>query len=341
VKKFEEIAKQVDKDENGREFIRVSYFRVGPEPYNRRYAAQASLQGLEKLMMRQIVKHENLVDFDIYNCHPSMFLGLLGIQRSDYPTITRYVVHERDEMLDEIVKTTGCLRENAKDLFVQLLNSGGIPSWKQKHDISGALPRCVYNFKDEVSSAREFVLNTKVAKRIYAWWKAEPQETRLLKKIQQHCKKHHKPVPESLDEADDLVEYCVKNTVFSYTLSYYEDKCIVSMEGTAQKTSDGDSYGRWSVETLKFDGAHFRFHTPDPAPEPDGDEFNRKMDEFSRKMENDCIAFTKCSAPNDEQDYFDLTDLFKLKWTVLGKKPSTPPRVAEEKEEEEEKEDED
>jgi hypothetical protein len=44
VRKFEDIAKQVDKDENGREFIRVSYFRVGPEPYNRRYAAQASLQ---------------------------------------------------------------------------------------------------------------------------------------------------------------------------------------------------------------------------------------------------------------------------------------------------------
>jgi hypothetical protein len=32
--------------------------------------------------------------------------------------------------------------------------------------------------------------------------------------------------------------------------------------------------------------------------------------------------------------------LFKLKWTVLGKKPSTPPRVAEEKEEEEEEEEE-
>ena len=72
----------------------------------------------------------------------------------------------------------------------------------------------------------------------------------------------------------------------------------------------------WSAEALKFDGMQLRY---EKAP--------IDVKGFKNELEQACINGTKCSGVIDDEDYFDLTGLFKLHWDLWGNDPRAEPAV--------------
>jgi hypothetical protein len=78
---------------------------------------------------------ENHVKLNMENEQPKLLL----CKYSNNPQLLRYT-RDREASLEEVIRGTGCSRENAKELFIRLMFGGKISPWKNDYDISTEPP---------------------------------------------------------------------------------------------------------------------------------------------------------------------------------------------------------
>ena len=305
------ILSNIKEDENRKKYINVRYYRTAGIEFSRRYACLPSLQSLSKIIMHKVVQNENLYDIDITNCHIRLFLALCPLsKRIDFPSIRSYgeTNSGRENKLRSLMGTTGCTRDEAKELFLRLCNGGSFKRWCSDFKANEAkLPSFVRTFMADVRLARQYVLSLPIARCIRSWWTHQSQKKQLLRAIQKKYFAQKKKIPQALKDLEpkELAQH-IDNKVYSGVMFYYEDLCFASFEKTTLGTAKDPSCGHWVMETLKFDAAHIRLLT----------EGKSNIEGFVEKLKYDCIELTKSRSG---ETYFDLTGLLDLTCKPLGK----------------------
>ena len=136
--------------------VEVKYhrkFEIDGRDYGRLYSTCGGFQMLWKVFRGALVRHSmglfgiKLYDVDISNAHPNLFVQICrnaGISCS--PNYVEQYIGDREKYLDLTKAETGCSREDAKTLYLSILNCGTIQGWMHKHKIKhwdeDGLQRC-------------------------------------------------------------------------------------------------------------------------------------------------------------------------------------------------------
>jgi hypothetical protein len=106
------------------------------------------------------------IDIDIVNCHPVIAMQLFQKSLFACPLLTEYVFN-RNEILETIMKATGCDYRDVKDLMLAVANDGNVSSWAANHQVDPRdVPKWVFNFAMEMVRNRDRLLKTEEYKRI-------------------------------------------------------------------------------------------------------------------------------------------------------------------------------
>ena len=149
--------------------------------------------------IRHTLARDNYIDIDIENCHPVLLYQICKENNIECKYLKKYI-DNRAELLSEVMTTYNVIKDQAKQLFIQLLYYGTFESWCNNHNIENREPlRFINKFKKELNIIGELIVanNPKLSKEIQK------------KKEEQHIK-----------------EYNLKGSVCSYYLQEYESRIL-------------------------------------------------------------------------------------------------------------------
>jgi hypothetical protein len=89
--------------------------------------------------LRRILTAEKYVELDMKNAQPMLLLNKFP----DSPALLRYI-RDREAILADVVRTSGCTRDVAKELFIMMMFGGKVNSWKEDYGISTGPPNFCY-----------------------------------------------------------------------------------------------------------------------------------------------------------------------------------------------------
>jgi len=118
--------------------------------------------------IRHTLARDFYIDIDIENCHP-VLLYQLCLNNNIQCEKLKYYIENRAQLLNEVMRAYNVVKDQAKQLFIQLLYFGFFESWCKKHNISNKEPLNFINeFKKELNLIGEVIVakNPKLCKEI-------------------------------------------------------------------------------------------------------------------------------------------------------------------------------
>ena len=131
-------------------------YRHPKSGYGRVQAKNAySLGVLRKEVRHTLCEGGDWLDFDVVNCHPTIFLQVCNGHGILAQALQNYCNH-REQCLEEVCALfkDGCTpanRDKAKNLFIRILYGGSEQKWLQENNLTGPVPSCVTELKTELS----------------------------------------------------------------------------------------------------------------------------------------------------------------------------------------------
>ena len=116
--------------------------------------------------LRHTIFFDTCADIDVVNAHPIMLLQICKANGINCKYLKKYVKH-RDEILKDIIEIYKTSRDNAKNLFISLINNGSFDNWIIKNKIENKEPsKFILKFKEETSIIGDVILknNPKILK---------------------------------------------------------------------------------------------------------------------------------------------------------------------------------
>ena len=171
---------------------------------NMKYGRVTPKSALGLFSIRREIRHtlarDNYIDIDVENCHPVLLYQLCNQNNISCKYLKKYI-DNRTELLNEVMTVYNVTKDDAKQLFIQLLYFGTFNSWCINHNINQNIEpiKFITKFKKELNMIGDIIVanNPKLSKVI---------ET---KKEEQHIK-----------------DYNIKGSVCSYFLQEYENRIL-------------------------------------------------------------------------------------------------------------------
>ena len=149
--------------------------------------------------IRHTIARDNYIDIDVENCHPVILYQICKQNNIKCKYLKRYI-DDRLTILNDVMTKYNVVKDQAKQLFIQLLYFGTFNSWCTNNKVSNTEPlKFVSKFKDELNLIGEIIIanNQKLANEI------------KKKKEEQNIK-----------------DYNLKGSVCSYFLQEYENRIL-------------------------------------------------------------------------------------------------------------------
>ena len=149
--------------------------------------------------LRHTLAKDSYIDIDIENCHPVLLHQICENNKIKCKCLKKYI-ENRAEILQETMTTYNVVKDQAKQLFIQLLYFGTFDSWCNNHNIQNREPlRFINKFKDELNIIGEIIV---------------ANNSKLSKAIQKRKEEQH------------ITKYNIKGSVCSYFLQEYESRIL-------------------------------------------------------------------------------------------------------------------
>ncbi|MFN9898967.1 MAG: hypothetical protein ACK55Z_09285, partial [bacterium] len=101
--------------------------------------------------IRHTLAKDFYIDIDIENCHPVLLYQICEHNNIKFKYLKKYI-DNRAEKLQEIMDHYNVSKDQAKQLFIQLLYFGTFDSWCLNHNIENKEPqKFIKKFKDELN----------------------------------------------------------------------------------------------------------------------------------------------------------------------------------------------
>ena len=178
---------------------KVNYIQTKDIKYGRVFPKNALGLFSIRREIRHTLARDNYIDIDIENCHPVLLCQICEENNIEHKYLKRYI-DNRADLLQEVMITYNVVKDQAKQLFIQLLYFGTFDSWCNNHNIEKKEPlKFIRKFKKELNVIGEIIVanNPKLSKEIEK------------KKEEQHIK-----------------DYNIKGSVCSYFLQEYESRIL-------------------------------------------------------------------------------------------------------------------
>lgn len=107
--------------------------------------------------LRHTLAEGNYIDIDIKNCQPTILHQICKANDIDCVHLERYV-NNRESLLEEITKEYECTREEAKNLFLVLMNSGNFDKWANNLAINKEQIEYLSNFSKELKNITQHII---------------------------------------------------------------------------------------------------------------------------------------------------------------------------------------
>ena len=145
--------------------IEYKYSKGNPTFPGRQFSQSASMQGMKRWIRHTLAT--GYYDYDIVNCHPTLFVQLCKKKGWDTTPFESYL-EKRDEYLKELMDTNAIDRDEAKEIVLSILN-GGAKSYKAL----AFKPMWLTNYKNAVEMVQLEILG-------------DPENKELLKTIKKN-----------------------------------------------------------------------------------------------------------------------------------------------------------
>ena len=108
--------------------------------------------------IRHTLARDYYIDIDIDNCHPVLLYQICKNNNIKCKYLKKYI-DRRSEYLSEIMEIYNVVKDDAKQLFIQLLYYGTFESWCKNHNIEGKEPlKFITKFKAELNMIDETIV---------------------------------------------------------------------------------------------------------------------------------------------------------------------------------------
>ena len=149
--------------------------------------------------IRHTLARDHYIDIDIENCHPVLLYQICEHNNIKCKYLKKYI-DNRAEILKEMMDYYNVSKDQAKQLFIQLLYFGTFESWCNNHNIENKEPqKFIKKFKDELNTIGEIIVGN---------------NPKLLKAIQK------------IKEEQNVKSYNLKGSLCSYFLQEYESRIL-------------------------------------------------------------------------------------------------------------------
>ena len=149
--------------------------------------------------LRHTLARNNYIDIDIENCHPVLLYQICIANNIGCKYLKKYI-DNRTEILKETMDYYQVIKDQAKQLYIQLLYFGSFDSWCNNHNIQNKEPlKFINKFKSELNTIGEIIV---------------ANNPKLLKAIQKR------------KEEQNITNYNLKGSVCSYYLQEYESRIL-------------------------------------------------------------------------------------------------------------------
>ena len=178
---------------------KVNYIQTKDIKYGRVFPKNALGLFSIRREIRHTLARDNYIDIDIENCHPVLLCQICEQNNIEHKYLKRYI-DNRADLLQEVMSTYNVVKDQAKQLFIQLLYFGTFDSWCNNHNIENKEPlKFIRKFKKELNVIGEIIVanNPKLTTEIEK------------KKEEQHIKDNN-----------------IKGSVCSYFLQEYESRIL-------------------------------------------------------------------------------------------------------------------
>jgi len=170
---------------------------------NMKYGRVFPKSALGLFSIRREIRHtlarDNYIDIDVDNCHPVLLYQICEHNNIQCKYLKRYI-DKRADLLSEVMTTYNVTKDDAKQLFIQLLYFGTFESWCKNHNIEGKEPlKFITKFKRELNMIGEIIV---------------VNNPKLSKDIQKR------------KEEQNIKDYNIKGSVCSYYLQEYESRIL-------------------------------------------------------------------------------------------------------------------
>ena len=145
--------------------IEYKYSKGNPTFPGRQFSQSASMQGMKRWIRHTLAT--GYYDYDIVNCHPTLFVQLCKKKGWDTTPFESYL-EKRDMYLKELMDTNAIDRDEAKEIVLSILN-GGAKSYKAL----AFKPMWLTNYKNAVEMVQLEILG-------------DPENKELLKTIKKN-----------------------------------------------------------------------------------------------------------------------------------------------------------
>ena len=147
---------------------KVNYIQTKDIKYGRVFPKNALGLFSIRREIRHTLARDNYIDIDIENCHPVLLCQICEQNNIEHKYLKRYI-DNRAELLQEVMSTYNVVKDQAKQLFIQLLYFGTFDSWCNNHNIENKEPlKFIRKFKKELNVIGEIIVanNPKLTKEI-------------------------------------------------------------------------------------------------------------------------------------------------------------------------------
>ena len=159
--------------------------------------------------IRHTLARDNYVDIDVENCHPVLLSQICKHNNIEHKYLKLYINH-RAELLNEVMTEYNVIKDQAKQLFIQLLYFGTFESWCNNHNVQNKEPiKFIKKFKKELNIIGEIIV---------------ANNQKLSKEIQKMKEEQH------------IKDYNIKGSVCSYFLQEYESRILEAIYLYCKKT---------------------------------------------------------------------------------------------------------
>ena len=159
--------------------------------------------------IRHTLARDNYVDIDVENCHPVLLSQICKHNNIEHKYLKLYINH-RAELLNEVMTEYNVIKDQAKQLFIQLLYFGTFESWCNNHNVENKEPiKFIRKFKKELNVIGEIIV---------------ANNPKLSKEIQKMKEEQH------------IEDYNIKGSVCSYFLQEYESRILEAIYLYCKKT---------------------------------------------------------------------------------------------------------
>ena len=160
---IKELKKYVEKSENGLVKIKYKYGK-------NRNSGRIYGSGMQPLphRVRHTIAGEFDHDIDIINCHPDILsqeCDKIGIHCSKL----KEYINNRDSVLADVIMKYRVTRDQAKNLFIRMLNVGSFKAWCVENAVKGKPNNFISEFEKELTLIQD------------AFWNKYPQRHRTFK----------------------------------------------------------------------------------------------------------------------------------------------------------------